>query len=93
MLLCMAPMINVEVQKNEGEATLSLIRRFSRRVKSLGMIQDMRRRRYYARAQSRAVARKHALQVIKRREEVKELIKLGKMVEVDPRNRKKGGRR
>lgn len=84
-------MINAEVQKNDGESTLTLIRRFSKRVQGAGVIQRVRGRRYHSRAQSRSVARKHALQVIKRREEVKELIKLGKMPEQAPR--KRGGRR
>jgi len=83
-------MINAEVQKNEGETTLNLIRRFSKRVQGSGLIQNMRSRRYRVREESQAVRRKHALKVIARRAEVQELIKLGKMVEQVP---KKGGYR
>jgi len=70
---------NAEVTKNDGENTINLIRRFSKRVQGAGLIQRMRGRRYYSRIKSREVRRKQALKVIKRREEVQELIKLGKM--------------
>jgi ribosomal protein S21 len=71
---------NAEVTQNDGENTISLIRRFSKRVQGTGLIQGTRRRRrYYSRAKSTSVRRKQTLKVIKRREEVQELIKLGKM--------------
>ena len=70
---------NAEVTKNDGESPVNLIRRFSKRVQGAGLIQRMRGRRYYARIKSREVRRKQALKVIKRRAEVQELIKLGKM--------------
>ena len=71
--------INAEVHKNDGENTINLIRRFSKRVQGTGLIQGTRRRRFAQRPKSRLVTRKHTLKVIKRREEVAELIKLGKM--------------
>lgn len=80
---------NAEVQKNDGESAVNLIRRFSKRVQGAGLISRMRNRRYYARPKSRLVVRKHTLKAIKRREEVQELIKLGKMLEKP----KRGGRR
>ena len=70
---------NAEVVKNEGESPVNLIRRFSKRVQGAGLIQRMRGRRYYSRIKSREVRRKQALKVIRRRAEVQELIKLGKM--------------
>jgi ribosomal protein S21 len=81
--------VNAEVQKNDTETAVNLIRRFSKRVQGVGLIQDLRKRRYYSRGKSRLVRRKHTLKVIKRREEVAELIKMGKMIERAPR----GGRR
>jgi len=74
-----------EVTKNDGENDVNLIRRFSKRVQGAGLIPRMRSRRYYTRIKSRNVQRHHALKVIKRREEVVELIKLGKMMERAPR--------
>ena len=68
-----------EVSKNENETAVNLIRRFSKRVQGAGLIQRMRSRRYHSRIKSGNVRRKQTLKVIKRREEVQELIKLGKM--------------
>lgn len=73
--------VNAEVTKNDGESTLNLIRRFSKRVQGAQVIPRVRGRRYYSRIKSRQVLRKQALKVIKRRAEVQELIKLGKMLE------------
>jgi ribosomal protein S21 len=72
---------NAEVVKNEGESAVNLIRRFSKRVQGAGIIPRMRGRRYYSRAESASVRRKHTLKAIERREHVQELIKLGKMLE------------
>ncbi|HYF12805.1 MAG TPA: hypothetical protein VD928_00705 [Candidatus Paceibacterota bacterium] len=80
--------INAEVTKNENETAVNLIRRFSKRVQGAGLIQNMRRRRYYSRIKSREVQKKHTLKVIKRREEIAELIKMGKIVEREPGSRR-----
>lgn len=77
--------VQAEVSKNEGENDINLIRRFSKRVQGAGLISRMRGNRYFTRVKSREVRRKQALKVIKRREEVQELIKLGKMLERAPR--------
>jgi ribosomal protein S21 len=68
-----------EVTKNDQENDLNLIRRFQKRVQGAGIIQRMRSNRYSTRVKSSNVRRKQALKVIKRRAEVQELIKLGKM--------------
>ena len=78
-------MINAEVEKNDGESMLSLIRRFSKRVQGAGLVQEMRGRRYHVRGQSTAVRRKHTLQALARKEHIMEQIKLGKMPEQAPR--------
>lgn len=73
--------VNAEVQKNDGESAVNLIRRFQKRVQGSGLIQRMRGRRYFARGKSALVRRKHTLKAIERRENIQELIKLGKLVE------------
>lgn len=73
--------VNAEVTKNDNETAVNLIRRFSKRVQGAGLVQRMRNHRYYSRVKSREVRRKQTLKVIKRREDVQELIKLGKMLE------------
>lgn len=72
---------NAEVVKNEGESSVNLVRRFSKRVQGAGVIQKLRKRRYFAREQSSEVRKKHTLKSLKRRAEIQELIKLGKMLE------------
>ena len=81
MLVLSGMAVNAEVQKTDNESPINLIRRFSKRVQGSGIIQRVRSRRYHARIKSREVRRKQTLKVIKRREEVQELIKLGKMLE------------
>ncbi|HVZ75711.1 MAG TPA: hypothetical protein VG934_00325 [Candidatus Paceibacterota bacterium] len=80
--------VNAEVSKNEGESAVNLIRRFTKRVQGAQVLTRMRSRRYHSRIKSRAVNRKHALKVIARREEVQELIKMGKMIERQPGDRR-----
>ena len=76
---------NAEVTKNEGESAINLIRRFSKRVQGAGVIPRVRGGRYYARTKSKAVQRKGALKRLTRRDEITELIKLGKMEVKAPR--------
>lgn len=82
-------MVNAEVTKNDTESDVSLIRRFQKRVQGTGIIQRMRGRRYYSRSQSREVRRKHTLKVLQKRENMRELIKLGKAVEPVARGRRR----
>jgi ribosomal protein S21 len=81
MLLLPGMAINAEVSKADNESPVNLIRRFSKRVQGSGIIPRMRSRRYHSRVKSREVRKKQTLKVIRRREEVQELIKLGKMLE------------
>ena len=80
---------NAEVTKNDGESTINLIRRFSKRVQGAGVITTLRSNRYASRTTSKAVARKQALKRISRRETIQELIKLGKMIEAPKRGRRR----
>lgn len=74
-------MINIELIKNEKENNLGLLRRFSKRVKSSGIIPRMRSIRYHSRPESGFLRKKKALKTIKKRVEIDEMIKLGKMPE------------
>jgi len=80
-------MINAEVQKSGAESALSVIRKFSRRVQGTGLIQTVRKRRYYERDKSKTVSKKRALKRIKRQENYRDLIKEGKIVEAPARGR------
>jgi hypothetical protein len=78
-------MINAEVQKTGSENALSTIRKFSRRVQGTGLVKTVRANRYYVRSGSKTVKKKRALKLIKRREDFRQLIKEGKVVEAPKR--------
>ncbi|OYV63222.1 MAG: hypothetical protein B7X03_02670 [Parcubacteria group bacterium 21-58-10] len=82
----------VEVRRGKNESSTALIRRFTRRAQGLGLVREMRDRRYYKRTKSKNVDHKRALINKARRETYNELVKLGK---IDPAAKKtrKGGRR
>lgn len=75
----------VEVRRGKNESSLALIRRFSRRAQGLGLVREMRDRRYFERSKSKNVDHKRAMISKVRREEYAELVKLGK---IDPTARK-----
>jgi len=73
-------MINVEVQRGNSENGLSLLRRFTKRVQGAGILPRMRSIRYSERVMSGSVKKKKTLKLIKRREEVQVLLRLGKII-------------
>lgn len=80
---------NAEVVRSNNENNLNLIRRFTKRVQGSGVLPRVRSLRYATRKASEYVKQKKTLKVLKRREEVSELIKMGKMSEYTPRGGKK----
>ncbi|MFZ2886996.1 MAG: hypothetical protein WA021_04225 [Minisyncoccia bacterium] len=80
-------MINAEVSKSGSESTLAVIRKFSRKVQGTGLIQTVRKGRYYERQKSKTVGKKRALKRITRYQTRQELIKEGKLVEEVKRGR------
>ena len=81
-------MVNAEVTKSGNESPLAVIRKFSRRVQGTGLIQLSRKRRYFERAASKTVSKKRALKRIKRRDELRRLVKEGKLAEYPTRGRR-----
>ncbi|MEN9560903.1 MAG: hypothetical protein RIQ56_176 [Candidatus Parcubacteria bacterium] len=74
-------MVQAEVQKSGNESALSTIRKFSRRVQGAGLVKTLRSKRYHSRDVSRAVKKKRALKLIKRRADFRQMIKEGKIAE------------
>jgi hypothetical protein len=74
-------MINAEVTRTGNENNLNLIRRFTKRVQGSGVLPRVRGIRYASRKLSEYVKKKKTLKVLKRREEINEMIKMGKMNE------------
>lgn len=75
----------VEVRRGKNESSTALIRRFTRRAQGLGLVREMRDRRYYERTRSKNVEHKRALVSKARRENYNEQVKLGK---IDPAAKK-----
>ncbi len=82
----------VEVKRGKNESSTALIRRFTRRAQGLGLVREMRDRRYFKRTKSKNVGLKRALISKVRREKYNELVKLGKIDHAAKKVRK-GGKR
>lgn len=78
-------MAQAEVVRTGGETSVSVIRKFTRRVQGTGIIRLARKQRYYARSASKVVKKKRALKMLKRREEYRQLVKEGKVAEAPAR--------
>jgi len=70
---------NAEVTKNQGENSISLIRRFTKRVQGSGVLRKVRGLRFYQRQNSKLKTKARALKGISKRKEIERLKKLGKM--------------
>jgi hypothetical protein len=84
-------MINVEITRNANENNLGLIKRFTKKVQGSGILPKVRSKRYSLRDLSFYKVKKNTLKNIKRKEEIMELIKMGKMTdraEGQPKTRK-----
>ncbi len=82
----------VEVKKREGESAESLLRRFTKRVQSSGVLLQAKRRRYYSPKQSKLEAKETAARKSEIMEKKEYLRKIGKLDEfIDPRRPNKRG--
>ena len=77
--------INVEINRNPNENTLSVLRRFTKKVQGAGILPRVRGIRYASRTLSPYKIKKKTLKSLARKAEVQQLIKLGKMTEKNPR--------
>ncbi len=83
-----APNVNVEVQKTGSESSLSLLRRFTKRVQGSGVLNKVRSLRYKERNQSSLKKKMSTLKFINRLADREKLAKLGKL----PVEKKRGRR-
>lgn len=74
-------MINVEITRNGSENALGVIRRFTKKVQGSGVLPRVRSLRYNERQLSSYKVKMKTLKSIRRKAEIQELIKLGKMPE------------
>lgn len=82
-------MINVSVAKTGSENTMSLVRRFSKRVLGAGIIRRVKDNRYRQRTLSASKRRLGALRRIAKKEKTAELERLG-LVDPKARGNKRG---
>lgn len=71
----------IEVKKRENEATLSLLRRFSQKVKKSGNLPLIKGTRFASRPKSKLKKKEDALKRLANRKKTELLIKLGKIEE------------
>lgn len=74
-------MINVEISRSGNENSLGVLRRFTKKVQGSGVLPKVRSKRYKDRKLSSYKVKAKTLKSLKRKEEIQELIKLGKMPE------------
>lgn len=74
-------MINVEITRNGTENSMSILRRFTKKVQSSGILPRVRSIRYNQRDLSHYKVKVKTLKALKRKAEIMELIKMGKMQE------------
>lgn len=72
---------NIEVTKSGTDNTGAVLRKFTQKMRSSGIVQHMRKIRYRSRNASPFIQKKKALRKIDRRDEFEQLIKEGKISE------------
>ena len=73
--------INVNIQKNNNENTSSVLRRFVKKVRTAGFLQEVRGNRYFNRDQSKLKTKRSALVRLKLTSEYKAKEKAGTVME------------
>jgi ribosomal protein S21 len=71
---------NIDIQKNNNENSASILRRFTKKVRSAGFLQEVRGNRYFLRASSALRTKRSALVRSKRTEEYKIKEKSGEVM-------------
>lgn len=74
-------MINVEIKRNNNETGTSVLRRFTKKVQSSGVLPRVRSLRYNVRVQSHYKNKMRTLNGLKMKVDREKLIKLGKIKE------------
>ncbi len=82
-------MINIEVSKGANENNLGVLRRFQKRVQGAGVLVKARSKRYTERVKSENVKRAKTLSYLKKKEAINELLKLGKLNELQKFSKKR----
>jgi ribosomal protein S21 len=75
--------INVEITQNNNENSANVLRRFMKKVRGAGFLQEVRNRRYFSRTASALRRKKSKLVQIERSEKYQEMEKMGLGIKKD----------
>jgi hypothetical protein len=81
--------VNVDITRKKNENNMSVLKRFTRRMQSSGVLPKVRSLRYLNRDLSVGVRKKKRLESLERKAKVEELIKLGKISQTQTRRRRR----
>ena len=81
--------VNIEVVKGPNENNLSVLRRFTKRVQAAGILPRVRSKRYNERTPSANTRKMKTVAYLKKKEEIAELVKAGKVTELSKFSRRK----
>ena len=70
-------MKSVDVRKKEGETSNALIFRFMKKTQQSGVLKEAKKRRFYARSESKIKRRQSAIHRAKKRDEYEHAKKMG----------------
>ena len=73
-------MINVKVKPNKSENTVSLLRRFSRRVQGAGILTKAKSIRFRNREESSFIKKKGKLRRIEKKQQIEKMLKMGQVI-------------
>lgn len=79
--------VNVEITRNNNENAASVLRRFMRKVRTAGFLQEVRNRRYYSRVASKLRRKNSKLVTLDRTAKYQEMEKMGKGIEDEKKGR------
>ncbi len=87
--LAMQASVNIEVSKGPNENNLSVLRRFTKRVQAAGVLPRVRSKRYTERTPSENTRRAKTIAYLKKKEKIANLLKEGKLSELNSLTRRK----
>lgn len=73
--------INVEITKNNNENSASVLRRFMKKVRGAGFLQEVRNRRYFTRKPSALRRKNSKIVILERKATYDESVKMGTVAE------------
>jgi len=79
--------INVEINRENNESNMGLLKKFSRQVRESGVLKYSRKIRYAIRNESDFVKKRNKLHSINKATKIEEQIKLGKIIPGQGRRR------